>query len=68
MQSLDRAADAAKAAVSSPLLEVSIDGARGILFTIMGGASLTVTFDKRGVVVDYALVKSWGICRPSIGP
>ena len=24
---------------------------------LMGGASLTVTFDKRGVVVDYALVK-----------
>lgn len=37
-----RAVDAAKAAVSSPLLEVSIDGARGILFTIMGGSSLTM--------------------------
>lgn len=24
---------------------------------LMGGASLTVTFDRRGVVVDYALVK-----------
>jgi cell division protein FtsZ len=35
-----RAADAAKAAISSPLLELSIDGARGILFTITGGASL----------------------------
>ena len=38
----NRAVDAAKAAVSSPLLEVSIDGARGILFTIMGSASLTM--------------------------
>lgn len=35
-----RAADAAKAAISSPLLDLSIDGARGILFTITGGASL----------------------------
>ncbi|MDO8598871.1 MAG: cell division protein FtsZ, partial [bacterium] len=38
----NRAVEAAKAAVSSPLLEVSIDGARGILFTIMGGPSLTM--------------------------
>jgi cell division protein FtsZ len=35
-----RALDAAKAAISSPLLELSIDGARGILFTITGGTSL----------------------------
>jgi len=35
-----RAIDAAKAAVASPLLEVSIEGARGILFTITGSASL----------------------------
>jgi cell division protein FtsZ len=36
----NRAVDAAKAAVASPLLEVSIEGARGILFTITGSASL----------------------------
>jgi cell division protein FtsZ len=36
----NRAMDAAKAAVASPLLEVSIDGARGILFTITGSANL----------------------------
>lgn len=36
----NRAVDAAKQAISSPLLEVSADGARGILFTITGGASL----------------------------
>ncbi|MFH1286948.1 MAG: cell division protein FtsZ [Candidatus Magasanikbacteria bacterium] len=35
-----RTVDAAQAAISSPLLEVSIDGARGILFTITGGPSL----------------------------
>lgn len=36
----NRATDAAKAAISSPLLEISIDGARGILFTITGGSNL----------------------------
>ena len=38
----NRAVDAAKAAISSPLLELSIEGARGILFTITGGASLSM--------------------------
>ncbi len=36
----NRAIDAAKAAIDSPMLEMSIDGARGILFTIAGGANL----------------------------
>jgi len=36
----NRAVDAAKSAISSPLLEVSIDGAKGILFSITGGTSL----------------------------
>lgn len=36
----NRAADAAKAAIASPLLEVSIDGAKGVLFTITGGSNL----------------------------
>ena len=36
----NRALEAAKSAISSPLLEISIDGARGILFTITGGSSL----------------------------
>ncbi|MBI2411329.1 MAG: cell division protein FtsZ [Candidatus Kerfeldbacteria bacterium] len=36
----NRAIDAAKAAIDSPLLEMSIDGAKGILFTITGGANL----------------------------
>ena len=34
--------NAAKKAVNSPLLEVSIDGARGILFTISGSEDLTM--------------------------
>jgi cell division protein FtsZ len=36
----NRAVDAAKAAIASPLLEVSIDGAKGILFTVTGGSNL----------------------------
>jgi len=38
----NRAADAAKSAIASPLLEVSIDGAKGILFTITGGSNLAM--------------------------
>jgi cell division protein FtsZ len=36
----NRAVEAAKSAVSSPLLEVSIDGAKGILFTVTGGSKM----------------------------
>ncbi len=36
----NRAAEAAKAAIDSPLLEVSIDGAKGVLFNISGGKDL----------------------------
>ncbi|MEX2275216.1 MAG: cell division protein FtsZ, partial [Actinomycetota bacterium] len=38
----DRAAEAAKAAISSPLLESSIDGARGVLLSIAGPTDLTL--------------------------
>jgi cell division protein FtsZ len=36
----DRAAEAARMAISSPLLEASIDGARGVLLNIAGGSDL----------------------------
>ena len=36
----DRAAEAAREAISSPLLEVSISGAQGILFNVTGGPNL----------------------------
>jgi len=36
----NRAVEAAKAAIASPLLDVSIEGARGILFTMTGGSTL----------------------------
>ena len=38
----DRASAAAQQAIDSPLLEVSIDGARGVLFNIIGGSDLTM--------------------------
>jgi cell division protein FtsZ len=38
----NRAADAARMAVASPLLDVSMDGARGVLFNITGGTDLTL--------------------------
>ena len=38
----DRAIEAAKAAVSSPLLEVAIDGARGVLFNVSGGNDMAM--------------------------
>jgi cell division protein FtsZ len=37
-----RAIEAARAAIESPLLEMSIDGARGILFNITGGPDLSM--------------------------
>ena len=38
-----RAVNAARAAITSPLLEASIDGARGILMNIVGGSNVTLT-------------------------
>lgn len=38
----NRASDAAKMAIASPLLELSIDGAKGILLTVTGGTSLSM--------------------------
>lgn len=38
----NRAIEAAQQAISSPLLEVSIDGARGILFNVIGGLDMSM--------------------------
>lgn len=38
----NRAAEAAKKAISSPLLETSIDGAQGVLMNISGGANISL--------------------------
>jgi cell division protein FtsZ len=38
----DRAVEAARAAINSPLLEVSIDGAKGVIFNVAGGSDMTM--------------------------
>lgn len=38
----ERAVEAAQAAINSPLLELSIDGAKGVLFCISGGPDMTM--------------------------
>ncbi len=38
----DRAIKAAQQAIESPLLEVSIDGARGVLFNVIGGSDMSM--------------------------
>ncbi len=38
----DRAVEAAQAAINSPLLELSIDGAKGVLFCISGGQDMAM--------------------------
>jgi len=48
----NRVVTAAKQAISSPLLELSIDGAKGILFTITGGPDLAMhEFDEAARVI-----------------
>ena len=39
----DRAAQAAQQAIESPLIEVSIDGARGVLFNVCGGYDMSMS-------------------------
>lgn len=39
----NRASAAARMAISSPLLEISVDGAKGVLFNITGGSDLTMS-------------------------
>jgi len=38
----NRASQAAKAAINSPLLELSIDGAKGVLFNVTGSSDMTM--------------------------
>ena len=39
----NRAASAARSAIASPILDASIEGARGVLFNITGGSDMTMT-------------------------
>ena len=57
-----RAVNAARAAITSPLLEASIDGARGILMNIVGGSNVTLT-----EVTDAANIIFGSVIDDSIG-
>jgi cell division GTPase FtsZ len=52
----NRASTAARMAISSPLLEVSIDGAKGILYNIIGGPDMTMTevSDASAIIANAA--------------
>jgi cell division protein FtsZ len=64
----NRAVEAAQQAIESPLLEVSIDGARGILFNVIGGhdmsmheintvaESITASADKNANIIFGATI------------
>ncbi len=57
-QGENRAQLAAEAAVSSPLLEMSIDGAKGVLFNITGGPDMTLAEVNRAASVITSSVDS----------
>jgi len=51
----NRAQTAARSAISSPLLEISMEGARGVLFNIVGGQDLTMTeVDEAAKIISNA--------------
>ncbi len=50
-----RAASAARAAIASPLLEVSIEGAKGVLFNVTGGQDLSMfEVDEAAKIISAA--------------
>jgi cell division protein FtsZ len=52
----NRAEDAARAAITSPLLEVSIHGARGALFNVVGGKNLGLGEVHQAAKIIYDVV------------
>jgi len=68
-----RAQDAAKAAVSSPLLELTVDGAKGVLFNITGGKDLGMfEIDEAAKVITRSIdpdakVKFGAVIDPEMG-
>lgn len=51
----NRAQMAARAAINSPLLDLSIDGARGVLFNITGGSDMTMfELDEAARIISSA--------------
>ena len=53
-----RAEEAARAAINSPLLDISIEGARGVLFAIAGGDDMTMSeIQEAAKVITEAIDK-----------
>lgn len=53
----ERAVEAAKSAIESPLLELSIDGATGVLFNVIGGKDLSMhEVDEAAQVISNAAI------------
>ena len=51
----NRAQAAARSAISSPLLEISMEGARGVLFNVIGGPDLTMSeVDEAAKIISSA--------------
>ncbi len=51
----NRAEVAARMAIASPLLEISIEGAKGVLFNVVGGSDLTMEeVDKAAKIISAA--------------
>lgn len=58
----NRAVEAAKQAIDSPLLEVSVDGAKGVLFNITGGRNMSMhEIDEAAKVITEAVDPSANI-------
>jgi len=54
--SANRAEEAAREALGSPLLDISIDGARGLLFNIAGGEDLSMAeVDKAAKIITQSI-------------
>jgi len=51
----NRAVDAAKSAIASPLLEISMKGAQGVLFNITGGENLSMFEVNEAAQIIYEL-------------
>jgi cell division protein FtsZ len=52
----DRATNAAREALASPLLDVSVSGSRGVLFNVVGGSSLTLyEVNEAAAVIQQAV-------------
>jgi len=69
----NRAAEAAKMAINSPLLELAIDGAKGVLFNITGSEDLSMyEIDEAAKIITKSVdpeakIKFGAVIDPSMG-